>query len=288
MRRFSCSTLVSLIRHSSLCNIQATELHHITNAFDPVSDPSAVPMHPDKTGCRIHVDYAVHVFEMPVSVILMALPLMVSLSVIQPGRPAVIGPVWKKMRIWECVTLFCIFMISPPHSSASTIQQQNQTPLPASVIRLADVTVQPCGQAKTNSKVQQDQKKTRGFPEGKSPLDPLSISPVKPKRNQKERQSRRIKGSQKSRTGAGSLQITTGQNGSFTEFRSGESTSVDPAEKSNNTNQQRVEISRATAHIIDTEKKPSGRTRTSKQGARTGFGLPVDRIGLGRLPSGRR
>lgn len=62
------------------------------NAFEPVGDPSAVPMHPDKTGCRIHVDYAVHVFEMPVCVILVALPAMVSLSVIQPGRPAVTGP----------------------------------------------------------------------------------------------------------------------------------------------------------------------------------------------------
>ncbi|MCJ8745255.1 hypothetical protein PDJAM_G00128260 [Pangasius djambal] len=206
------------------------------------------------------------------------------------GRVFISTVTLSLMQIWECVTLFCIFMISPPHSSTSTIQQQNQTPLPASVIHLADVTVQPCGQAKTNSKVQQDQKKTRGFPDGKSPLDPLSISPVKPKRNQKERQSRRIKGSQKSRTGAGSLQITTGQNNSFTELRSGQSGAVDSTEKSNNnnTNQQRVEISRATAHITDTEKNPSGRTRTSKQGARTGFGLPVDRIGLGRLPSGRR
>lgn len=41
---------------------------------------SAVPMHPDKTGCRVHVDYAVHVFEMPVCVILAALPPMVSLE----------------------------------------------------------------------------------------------------------------------------------------------------------------------------------------------------------------
>ncbi|GAA6069639.1 uncharacterized protein LOC113650120 isoform X1, partial [Tachysurus ichikawai] len=29
------------------------------------------------------------------------------------------------MRIWECFTLFCIFMIDPPHAStASIIQQQ--------------------------------------------------------------------------------------------------------------------------------------------------------------------
>ncbi|KAM9439911.1 osteocrin isoform 1-T1 [Clarias gariepinus] len=193
------------------------------------------------------------------------------------------------MQIWECVTLFCFFMISPPHCRTSTIPQQNQTPLPASAIRSADVTIQPCGQPETNSKVQQDQKRTRGFPEGRSPLDPLSISPVKPKRNQKEKQSRRIKGSQKRRTGGASLQITTGRNGSLTEIRSGESASVDPTEKSNNTNQQRLEIaSGTTAQITNTEKNTSGRTRHSKQGARPGFGLPVDRIGLGRLPSGRR
>ncbi|KAF4076334.1 hypothetical protein AMELA_G00213190 [Ameiurus melas] len=195
----------------------------------------------------------------------------------------------KKMRIWECVTLLCIFMISPPTCRASTIQQQNQTPLPASAIRSADVTVQPCGQPETDGKVQQDPKRTRGFPERKSPLDPLSISPVKLKRTQKEKQSRRIKGSQKRRPGAGSLHITTGQNGSFVQIRSGEGASVDPTEKNDNsTNHQRLEISGATAHTTNTERNPSGRTRTSKQGARTGFGLPVDRIGLGRLPGGRR
>lgn len=68
------------------------------------------------------------------------------------------------------------------------LRRQNQTSLPARAIRLADVTVHPCGQPQTSGKVQQDQKKSRGFPEGKSPLDPLSISPVKLKRNQKERQ----------------------------------------------------------------------------------------------------
>ncbi|KAF7692340.1 hypothetical protein HF521_009950 [Silurus meridionalis] len=179
-------------------------------------------------------------------------------------------------------------MISPPHCSTSTIQQQNQTRLPASPIRLADVTLQPCGQPKNDGKVQQDLKKTRGFPEGKSPLDPLSISPVKLKRNQKDRQ-RRIKGSQKRRTGDSLLQITTGQNSSFTEVKAPSSSSIDPTEKSNNnTSQQRPEISETAAHITNTEKNPSGRTRTSKQGVRSGFGLPVDRIGLGRLPSGRR
>ncbi|XP_060746158.1 uncharacterized protein LOC132859398 isoform X1 [Tachysurus vachellii] len=200
------------------------------------------------------------------------------------------------MRIWECFTLFCIFMIDPPRSStAFIIQQQNQTPLPPSSIRLADVTVQPCGQPETNGKVQQDQRKSRGFPEGKSPLDPLSISPVKLKRNQKEKQSRRPKGSQKRRGGAGSLQITSGKNASFTEFRSEQSASVDPTEKTNNTatitttrsSQQRLETSGATS-ITNTEKNPSGKTRTSKPGSRTGFVLPIDRIGLGRLPSGRR
>ncbi|XP_027014010.1 uncharacterized protein LOC113650120 isoform X2 [Tachysurus fulvidraco] len=200
------------------------------------------------------------------------------------------------MRIWECFTLFCIFMIGPPHAStASIIQQQNQTPLPPSSIRLADVTVQPCGQPETNGKVQQDHRKSRGFPEGKSPLDPLSISPVKLKRNQKEKQ-RRPKGSQKRRGGgAGSLQITSGQNASFTEVRSEQSASVGPTEKTNNTatitttrsTQQRLETSGATS-ITNTEKNPSGRTRTSKPGSRTGFVLPIDRIGLGRLPSGRR
>lgn len=94
-RRFSRGTSVSLVRHSIPCNIQAIEVHHVTNAFDPVSDPSAVPMHPDKTGCRIRVDYSVHAFEMPVCVcvceILVALPPMESPSVIQPGRPAVTG-----------------------------------------------------------------------------------------------------------------------------------------------------------------------------------------------------
>lgn len=67
-RRFSRGTSVSLVRHSIPCNIQAIEVHHVTDAFDPVSDPSAVPMHPDKTGCRIRVDYSVHAFEMPVCV----------------------------------------------------------------------------------------------------------------------------------------------------------------------------------------------------------------------------
>ncbi|KAG7319972.1 hypothetical protein KOW79_017115 [Hemibagrus wyckioides] len=180
-------------------------------------------------------------------------------------------------------------MINPPHcSTASIIQQQNQTPLPPSSIHLADVTVQPCGQPETSGKVQQDQKKPRGFPEGKSPLDPLSVSPVKLKRNQKERQ-RRPKGSQKRRAGAGSLQVTSGQNATFTEIRSGQSASVDPTEKSNNntsSSQQHLETSGVSSP--NTQKNPSGKTRTSKPGSRTGFNLPIDRIGLGRLPSGRR
>lgn len=83
-----------------------------------------------------------------------------------------------QLVLLESGTFKCVFFICP----------QNQTPLPASAIRLADVTTHPCRQPETSGKVQQDQKKTRGFPEGKSPLDPLSISPVKPKRNQKERE----------------------------------------------------------------------------------------------------
>ncbi|KAL7850948.1 hypothetical protein AOLI_G00213040 [Acnodon oligacanthus] len=189
-----------------------------------------------------------------------------------------------KMRVAECVILSVVFMVSPPHCSSSTIQQQNRTALPVRAALLADATVERCGEADNNTKVQQTQKRLKGFPGGRTPLDPLSVSPVKPKRER----SRRIKPSQKRRPATGSLdQITTIPGESVTPVRSGDRSSADQAENNRSSSQQKLE---PTQRLVTTERTISDhlRIRLPKVRSRTGFGLPIDRIGHGRMPSGRR
>lgn len=65
------------------------------------------------------------------------------------------------------VTVYIFFIYSTP---------QNETPLPISAVA-----------AEPGSRVQQGHKRALNFPEGQSPLDPLSVTPVKPKRHQKGR-----------------------------------------------------------------------------------------------------
>ncbi|KAG9278809.1 hypothetical protein AMEX_G6730 [Astyanax mexicanus] len=191
------------------------------------------------------------------------------------------------MRIEKCVILSFILMVCPPPCSPSPILQQNPTPLPAmNTVCLSDVSVERCGDPESSTKVQQVQTRPRGFPGGRAPLDPLSVSPAKPKRGDRPR---RIKPSQKrQRTSSPLDQARVNQSGSFPPVRPVDSgSSAGQAEKNTSSNQQKPEPTKA-SEITERSPPDHSRSRLLRGSSRTGFGLPLDRVGLGRLPSGRR
>ncbi|KAG5286134.1 hypothetical protein AALO_G00011290 [Alosa alosa] len=125
-------------------------------------------------------------------------------------------------------------------------------------------------------------RRTESFPGSNTPLDRLSISPVDPKRSRQ----RRIKGGQKRRNGQVDQSKTT-----FTQVRSRHTSQADLARitESDPVDQTKTGSSTSTDQpsIRDSLPGDSAKTgvNTPRSRIHTGFGSPIDRIGISRFPS---
>ncbi|KAK7158654.1 hypothetical protein R3I94_005100 [Phoxinus phoxinus] len=183
------------------------------------------------------------------------------------------------MQIWMWLILSGVFTVTLSYCSGLSLQQKNRTKLLA---RETDVTDQ--GQFENGTKVQGVHKKIPGF---RTPLDPLSRSFMKTKTDK-----RRSKTPQKWPGQQGSVeQIVSGESSTFTVIRPGDTGSIDKAQLGESRPMQRPRTKPTSPIDVSTsDRNPTDRARmrgSNKRGQSGGFGLPIDRIGLGRLQRGR-
>ncbi|XP_065132004.1 uncharacterized protein [Paramisgurnus dabryanus] len=179
------------------------------------------------------------------------------------------------MQIWKWLILSVTFVVTTSYCSALMLQQKNQTEHLASETHLADITGYQQGRFENSSKAQGLH---RNNPEFKAPLDPLSRSFVKVKKD-KRRQGDM---SQKQPGEKGSVeQMMPGERSDFKILRPGDKTQ--PADKvvRSPMEQPHTKLNGST-DILTPERGPSDRVRTrvsKKRGNLGTFGLPIDRIG---------
>ncbi|XP_077060887.1 uncharacterized protein LOC143712355 [Siphateles boraxobius] len=184
------------------------------------------------------------------------------------------------MQIWMWLILSGVFTVTLSYCSGLSLQQKNRTTLLARETGVADQ-----GQFENGTKVQGVHKKILGFG---TPLDPLSRSFMKTKKD-KNRQS---KTPQKWPRQKGSVeQMMSGESSTFTVIRPGDTGSIDKAQLGESSPVQPPRTKpNGPMDVSTSDRNPTDHARirgSNKRGHSIGFGLPIDRIGLGRLPHGR-
>nr|XP_055058661.1 uncharacterized protein LOC129442535 isoform X2 [Misgurnus anguillicaudatus] len=180
-----------------------------------------------------------------------------------------------QMQIWKWLILSVTFVVTTSYCSPLMLQQKNQTEHLASETYLADITGYQQGHFENSSKAQGLH---RNNPEFKAPLDPLSRSFVKVKKD-KRRQGDM---SQKQPGQKGSVeQMMPGESSDVKILKSGDKTQ--PADKVVRSPMEQPHTKQnGRTDILTFESSPSDRVRTrvsKKRGNSGTFGLPFDRIG---------
>ncbi|XP_057189295.1 uncharacterized protein LOC130553975 isoform X3 [Triplophysa rosa] len=207
------------------------------------------------------------------------------MSILNPAdEKGLTGLFRMKMQIWKWLILSVAFVVTSSCCNALSLPQmvkqtKNQTEHLARESPLANVTVYQQGHFENSSNAQGLR---RNSPEFSAPLDPLSRSYLKVKKD--KRRQRKMPQKQ---PGQKDKQIMPGESSNFKILRAGDEVQLADNVESTPMHQPNAKPNGHT-DILAFERNPTHYVRTKvpkKRGQSGTFGLPIDRIG--HLPKRR-